>query len=64
MQRSYIVKAKHWFAAEVINTNDYSLIGCTASPGFDFNDFELPKREQLISKFPQHQILISNLTNS
>lgn len=58
----YIVPAKYWFAAEVINKNDYTLVGCTVSPGFDFNDFELPKKETLISKFPQHSAIITKLT--
>lgn len=59
----YIVPAKYWFAAEVINKNDYSLVGCTVSPGFDFNDFVLPKRKQLIALFPQHKNIITKLTN-
>lgn len=59
----YIVPAKYWFAAEVINKNDFSLVGCTVSPGFDFNDFELPKREQLIALFPQHKNIITKLTS-
>ena len=59
----YVVKAKDWFAAEVINNNDYTLVGCTVSPGFDFKDFDLPKRNDLISRFPIHKALITKLTN-
>jgi len=59
----YIVFAKYWFAAEVINKNDYSLVGCTVSPGFDFNDFLLPKREQLVALFPKHKNIITKLTS-
>jgi len=29
-----------WFAAEPCSTSEYSLVGCTVSPGFDFKDFE------------------------
>ncbi len=58
----FTVKAKDWFAAEVIDTNSYSLVGCTVSPGFDFRDFEMPKREDLISKFPKHASIITKLT--
>ena len=58
-----VVKAKQYFAAEVININDFTLVGCTVAPGFDFNDFELPKRNQLVSKFPQYQSEINRLTN-
>jgi predicted cupin superfamily sugar epimerase len=31
-------------------------------PGFDFNDFELAKRDDLIKLFPKHQIIITELT--
>lgn len=58
-----IVPGNHWFAAKVINKNDYALVGCTVSPGFDFTDFELPSRKELLSKFPQHKELITELTN-
>lgn len=58
----FVVNAKDWFAAEVIENNTYSLVGCTVSPGFDFNDFELAKRASLILKFPQHSSIITTLT--
>jgi predicted cupin superfamily sugar epimerase len=58
----FVVPGGSWFAAMVINPDDYSLIGCTVSPGFDFRDFELPSRNDLISKFPQHKEIISKLT--
>ncbi|MDO5968481.1 cupin domain-containing protein [Flavivirga aquimarina] len=58
----YVVKAKDWFAAEVIGDNTYALVGCTVSPGFDFNDFELPERDALISKFPEHRNIITAFT--
>lgn len=57
-----VVPANHWFAATVINKNDYSLVGCGVSPGFDFKDFTLPTREQLLQKFPQHEEIITALT--
>jgi len=54
---------KHsWFAAEVEDKKSFSLFGCTVSPAFEFEDFELGKRELLLKKFPQHQTLIRRLT--
>ncbi|XP_057416464.1 uncharacterized protein LOC130711045 [Lotus japonicus] len=40
----------------------YSLVGCTCAPGFQFNDFELAKRSELVSRFPQLEALITALT--
>ncbi|MBI4835384.1 MAG: cupin domain-containing protein [Planctomycetes bacterium] len=42
--------------------SEYSLIGCTVSPGFDFADFELGKREALVKKFPHAKNIIEKLT--
>ena len=58
----YVVHAKDWFAAEVIGSDTYTLLGCTVSPGFDFKDFELAERERLLTKFPQHCNIIEKLT--
>jgi predicted cupin superfamily sugar epimerase len=57
-----VVKGGSWFAADVKNSEDYSLIGCTVSPGFDFRDFQLAQCSDLISKFPQHREIITKLT--
>ena len=39
----YIVKARTWFSME--SQGEYSLIGRTVAPPFDYNDFELaPKK--------------------
>lgn len=51
-----------WFAAEVEDKKYFSLFGCTVSPGFEFEDFELGKRELLLKKFPQYETLIRRLT--
>lgn len=60
----YVVPGGHWFAAEVIDEDSYSLIGCTVSPGFDFKDFELRNKKELTALFPGHQSIIKRLTNS
>lgn len=57
-----VVPGGYWFGAEVINPNDYSLVGCSVSPGFDFADFELPTRQELISLFPENEKIITRLT--
>lgn len=58
----FVVPAKYWFAAEVLNKNNYSLVGCTVSPGFDFRDFDLAKRSQLTELFPEHEKLVQKFT--
>jgi hypothetical protein len=60
----YTVPGGHWFAAEVPEKDSYALVGCTVSPGFDFADFTLPSRAELIAEFPQHSTIITQLTHS
>lgn len=57
-----VVPAGTWFASEVISTGEFALVGCTVSPGFDFQDFELANRETLVEEFPQHAAIITRLT--
>jgi predicted cupin superfamily sugar epimerase len=56
------VKAGWIFGASVNEPNSYSLVGTTVAPGFDFDDFELLSRKQLIALFPQHNKIIEQLT--
>lgn len=60
----FTVKSGDWFAAEIPGENNYTLVGCTVAPGFDFRDFEMPKRELLLNLFPQHVEIISSLTRA
>ncbi|MGB5849316.1 MAG: cupin domain-containing protein [Ignavibacteriaceae bacterium] len=57
-----VIKQNSWFAAELSDKTSFALIGCTVTPGFDFSDFELSKRIDLIEAFPQYRELIDKLT--
>ena len=59
-----VIEAGTWFAAEVKNKTSYSLVGCTVAPGFDFADFKLAKRSELLKRFPNREKLISRFTNN
>jgi len=61
-QLQAVVPAGCWFASRVDTQNSFSLVGCTVAPGFDFQDFVLASRDKLISTFPQHKKIISELT--
>ncbi len=54
------IEANQWFAAE--SKGDFSLVGCTVSPGFDFYDFEIAERNMLISQHEQHREIIEQFT--
>ena len=54
------IPANNWFASET--TGNFSLVGCTVSPGFDFDDFEMADRDLLISQNGEHREIIERLT--
>jgi predicted cupin superfamily sugar epimerase len=58
----YVVPADTWFASRVVDGGTFSLVGCTVAPGFDFADFQLARRQELLEIFPQHRQIITELT--
>ena len=57
-----VVKAGCWFGARVKDRKLLALVGCTVSPGFDFEDFELGKRAELLRLYPRYREVIEMLT--
>lgn len=51
-----------WFGASVNIQENYSLMGCTVAPGFDFADFEMGDRAALLAQYPEHASLVRKLT--
>jgi predicted cupin superfamily sugar epimerase len=56
----FVVPAGCWFASEP--GSNFSFVGCTVSPGFDFADFELAIANELSKLYPQHESIIRKLT--
>lgn len=57
-----VVHAGCWFGALLAPPRTHALMGCTVSPGFDPDDFELALREKLLEEFPAHEEIIRRLT--
>ncbi|MCB0358116.1 MAG: cupin domain-containing protein [Bdellovibrionales bacterium] len=55
-----VVPAGHWIAARPTSSTegDFSLVGCTVSPGFEFGDFELADSDRLLERWPEHREVI------
>ena len=61
-----LIPAGRWFAAELdadMGREDFGLVGCVVLPGFEFEDFELGTREQLLRAYPQHEELVRKFTS-
>lgn len=57
-----LIPAGAIFAAEVARRDSFTLMGCMVTPGFDFRDFKLFERSDLIDRYPQHDGLIEKFT--
>ena len=57
-----LVPAGVWQGVYLNEGTEFALMGCTVSPGFDFDDFELAERSELMAQFPDAPDLIEQLT--
>jgi predicted cupin superfamily sugar epimerase len=51
-----------YFAAELMECSEYAFVGCSVSPGFDYADFSIASRSELITLYPEHSKIITRLT--
>jgi len=61
-QRPQVVVPAGVLQAAVPVGDSFTLCGCTVAPGFDFRDFEIPARSELLGRFPAHRDLIERLS--
>ena len=57
----YVVPANCWFASRPAPGSSYCFVGCTVSPGFEFDDLELADANSLSNVYPQHKAIIKEL---
>ena len=59
----HVVLERELQAARVTaGPHGFALCGCTVAPGFDFADFSLPSRAELLRLLPAHAELVTALT--
>jgi len=55
---SVAIKAGLWFAAEIPSKIGFALVSCAVAPGFDFSEFEMAKKHELLALYPRHHLII------
>lgn len=58
----YAVPRDVWQASSLVPGGNFALMGCTVSPGFDFDDYEHGNWEALLRQYPLHHATIMNHT--
>jgi len=51
------------FAAEVTTPNAFCLVSCVVAPGFDFRDFTMPAKADLLREYPGLDEVIGRLAD-
>ena len=62
MKQQVVVPKGVWQGSRLVHGGRYALLGTTMAPGFDPQDYEHAKREDLIESFPEASDLITALT--
>ena len=62
MKLQHVVPAGAWQGSRLRAGGGYALLGTTVAPGFDYQDFEIGKRDELLGQFPMYKELILELT--
>ncbi|MGV2488721.1 UNVERIFIED_CONTAM: cupin domain-containing protein, partial [Bacillus mycoides] len=57
-----IITANVWFAAQLKNEKGFALVSCIVAPGFDFDDYELGNKNELIKAIPNIKTEIEKLS--
>lgn len=52
------VPANTWFALEVSIHDSYSLVACSVTPGFDYNDYQILDKKLMMKTYPQYEEII------
>jgi predicted cupin superfamily sugar epimerase len=62
--QSWQVTVAHgdWIGAALQDPTGYCLVSCLMAPGFEFTDFELGRREELLERYPGQAEIVLELT--
>ena len=56
-----LVPAGTWQSARLVAGASWALSGCSVSPGFEYDDFEMPLGSELVERYPEHEATIRKL---
>jgi uncharacterized protein len=62
MRLQHTVPARVWQGSRLRAGGKYALLGTTMAPGFEYEDYETGKRQELIAQYPQYSAMVAALT--
>ena len=64
MRPQVVVPRGVWRGSRLVPGGTLALLGCTASPGFEYEDYEAGPRDLLVQQYPQARDLIYSFTRA
>jgi predicted cupin superfamily sugar epimerase len=64
MPLQHVVPGGYWQGARLRDGGRFALMGTTMSPGFDYSDYEPCGRDELVSRWPKFDTMITSLSRS
>ncbi len=61
-QLQAVVPKGSWQGCRLTKDGRFALMGTTVTPGFDPHDLELARRDELLRKYPDREVMIAALT--
>ncbi|MDE1175295.1 MAG: cupin domain-containing protein [Edaphobacter sp.] len=52
-----------WQGSRLVAGGNWALLGCTVSPGFEYEDYQSAGREELTARWPEYATQIAALTH-
>lgn len=62
MRLQHNVPGGVWQGSRLRKGGKFALMGTTMAPGFEYDDYQTGKRQQLIARYPRHAEMITALT--
>ena len=59
----HVVRTGVWQGSRLLKAEGWALLGCTVSPGFEFEDYLDASAEELVARWPGEAEMIRALTN-
>lgn len=56
-----VIPKGNWFAAQIQSKTGLSLVSCIVAPGFEFEDFILADKQEMLKQYPKYQGIINDM---
>jgi predicted cupin superfamily sugar epimerase len=63
-QPQVLVERGVWQGSRLVPGGRWALLGCTVSPGFEYEDYDSSSRDELTARWPTFAEMIASLTRS